>query len=354
MMSSVFSVWNTLTPQRSRQPFSMTLTGALRGNGSAATRELAAQAGFDRVRHHLLERRIGDQEVVDLAGNGGIGAAEFERRRRAVGFGIASIGGDVRRDPVGQADHRIEALKIVLAREQRIDSGLVLQIDLGVVEAPAGGEGELLGDIERIGRVDADIGVVGGDVRRCETGVGLVDEYAGAGHEEVLVDGAEFRCRLEAGLPTIDAGADHEMVVMSKYLVGARRLQRAAVAVRARPVAIDLADRRIGGKRIEDGHVPVERCGVVTDAELSGKRSAVVAGLRIRAVAIDMERAVGAEIGVGLERERVGRRPFPVRLQEGELKMGRLRPGEDARPALVQHLDRSRSGGAKLVVRAGE
>jgi hypothetical protein len=34
--------------------------------------------------------------------------------------------------------------------------------------------------------------------------------------------------------------------------------------------------------------------------------------------------------------------------------MGRLRPGEDARPALIEELHRRSRGGAKLVVGAGE
>ena len=53
----------------------------------------AAQASLDRAGHHLLQRRIGDQECRDDAGMRRIGAAEFQRRRRAVGFGIAGIGG---------------------------------------------------------------------------------------------------------------------------------------------------------------------------------------------------------------------------------------------------------------------
>ena len=70
--------------------------------------ETAAQPRFEGMRHHLLERRIGDQEIVDHAGCGGAGTAELQWRRGAVGFGIAPIGGDVRGDLVGRADHRIE------------------------------------------------------------------------------------------------------------------------------------------------------------------------------------------------------------------------------------------------------
>ena len=88
--------------------------------GSFDRPETAAQTGLEGVRHHLLERRIGDQEIVDHAGRGGAGTAELQRRRRAVGLRKARIGGEVRGDFVGGADHRIEMLEMIAAVEQRL------------------------------------------------------------------------------------------------------------------------------------------------------------------------------------------------------------------------------------------
>jgi hypothetical protein len=118
------------------------------------------------VRHHLLERRVGDKEIVDLARVGGIGAAQLQRRGRAVGFGVARIGCEAGNDPIGGADDRIETLKGVVAVEQGIGARQVLQVDLGVVEATAPGQRELRGDIEGVRRVHAHIGVVGGEIVR--------------------------------------------------------------------------------------------------------------------------------------------------------------------------------------------
>jgi len=68
----------------------------------------AAEAGLDGAGDDLLQRRVGNKKRGNDAGMCRIGAAKFERRRRAVGFRIAGIGGQLRRDLVGTADDRIE------------------------------------------------------------------------------------------------------------------------------------------------------------------------------------------------------------------------------------------------------
>ena len=103
------------------------------------------------MRHHLLERRIGDQEGRDDAGMRRIGAAELKRGRRAVGFRIAGVGGQPGGDLVGGADDRIETIIGVVAVEQAAE--LVLQDNVRVVESAAGGDRESLGDVERVERV---------------------------------------------------------------------------------------------------------------------------------------------------------------------------------------------------------
>ena len=76
--------------------------------------DVAAQPGLVGASDHLLERRIGDQEIVEQTGPRRIGASELGRRRRAVRLGIAGIGAELRRDLVGCADDRIEAAELVL------------------------------------------------------------------------------------------------------------------------------------------------------------------------------------------------------------------------------------------------
>ncbi len=69
-----------------------------------------------------------------------IGAAQLERRRHAVGLGVAGIGRQLRRDLVGAADHRIEAGEGVVAVERGAE--LVFSADARHVEAAAAGDGE--------------------------------------------------------------------------------------------------------------------------------------------------------------------------------------------------------------------
>ena len=66
----------------------------------------------------LLERGVGHQEARNDAGMHRIGAAELERGRRAIGLGIAGVGGDVRVDLVGRADHRVESREGVVAAQR--------------------------------------------------------------------------------------------------------------------------------------------------------------------------------------------------------------------------------------------
>ena len=81
----------------------------------------------------------------------GIGAAQFQRGRRAIGFRIAGIGGQSGRDLVGTADDRIEAGVGIAAVQCRAD--LVLQADIGDIEAATAGDGERVGEVEGVERV---------------------------------------------------------------------------------------------------------------------------------------------------------------------------------------------------------
>jgi hypothetical protein len=52
----------------------------------------AAQASFHGAGHDLFQRWIGDEERCDNAGMRRIGAAQFQRGWRAIGFRITRIG----------------------------------------------------------------------------------------------------------------------------------------------------------------------------------------------------------------------------------------------------------------------
>ena len=145
---------------------------------------------------------------------------------------------------------------------------------------------------------------------------------------------------------------------MPEQLGGVGRLQRAAIAVRLGPVTIDRTERRVGRQVIHRRAIAIDRKlrprGIILKTEFPGERPIVVAGLGLSPVAVDMGRAVGAVIGVGLDGPGIGRRPLGACLQEGELQTGRLRPGVDAGPALIEHLDRRCRHRTQFVVGAGE
>ena len=201
----------------------------------------SAQTRLDGVRHHLLQRRIGNEEGRDDAGTSRIGAAELERCRRTVGLGVAGIGGQLRRDPVGASDHRVEAVIGIIAVQLAAD--LVLQLDPRIVEAAAGGDRKRLGHVEGVDRVDPGILIDGAQRDRADRDgiAGLAEKDAAAADDVVRTDGAEFgTCR-----EICDAGgkapADGETVVMAEQLIGIGRLQLHARGSRLRRGAVVLA-----------------------------------------------------------------------------------------------------------------
>ena len=119
---------------------------------------MPAEAQLERVADDLLERRVGGEEVVDDAGESGAGATELERRRRAIGHRISGIEVDVRCDLVGEADGRIEMEVVRVTAEESVVRAL--ETDPGEIETPAAGQRQAIGRVERVERVDADIGVV--------------------------------------------------------------------------------------------------------------------------------------------------------------------------------------------------
>ena len=214
----------------------------------------------------------------------------------------------------------------------------------------ARGQREVGGDVERVGRVEPDIGRGTAQIDRREIARRLLDQHAGAGHEQIGIDRAELAVAVEMHAAVVEAGADDDMIAVVGDLRRIGRLQRAAEAVRRGPGAVDLAE--IGAVDVGNlvaGGIEQRRHGVAV-AQQARRR----AGLRVRGVAVDVALAEVAEIGVGLQRQSVGRLVVGAGLQEGELVTGALRPGVDARPAPVQHFERRRRHRAEPVVRAGE
>ena len=76
-----------------------------------------ADAGLLGMRHHLLKIRIADEEIRQAAGVLRAGAGQFGRRRRAVRNGIAGIGGQPGREPIGHAAGGVEVIVAVVAAQ---------------------------------------------------------------------------------------------------------------------------------------------------------------------------------------------------------------------------------------------
>ena len=290
----------------------------------------AAQAGLNGAGDDLFQRGIGDQEGRDNAGMRRIGAAQFQRRRRAIGFGIAGVGGQSGIDLVGAADDRIEAVEGLVAVERAAD--LILQRDAGDIEPAAAGDREGVGDVERVERIKPGVLIGGAKRDRADRNriAGWSEKYPAAAHDKVRTDGAEFRAGRELGDAVIEAGADHETIVVSEQLVGVGRLQRharssssaswfdrfspstAAVierigelgpvqAVGGRTVVAKAKQRRIGGARLGAGRIAVQRV-VIEDPHMRvafdgpGRRGLDLAGQ------IDVADAIGRGLRRGVGR----------------------------------------------------
>ena len=70
------------------------------------------------VRDDLLQGGIAAEKIGEAAWRRRIGAGQLRRRRRSIGFGIASIQADPAQKLVGQAERRVETVIDMVASER--------------------------------------------------------------------------------------------------------------------------------------------------------------------------------------------------------------------------------------------
>ena len=193
----------------------------------AVTAKMPAQASLVGVGDDLLQRRVADQRIVEEAGPHRIGAAEFQGRRRPIGFRIAAIGRDIRRDLEGRADHRVESAVPVIAVEIIVVAERIAQADLSDIETAAEGDRQPRCHIESVRCIDAGVQRLREHTHRRDIAGRLVDDHADALHERPLIgiDRSELARRVELGAALIHACPDDKTVVLSKNLGRGRRLQ---------------------------------------------------------------------------------------------------------------------------------
>ena len=137
----------------------------------------------------MLERRIGYQESFQQAGLRGIGAAELERGRGAVRFGIAGVERQFRKDLIGQPDHGIETAERVIAVDVGTGAQQIAHRDLGEIVTRARGQRQPRGDVERFISIDAVIRILCIETDRAESEIrGGVDDLSGARHGGIWSD----------------------------------------------------------------------------------------------------------------------------------------------------------------------
>src|SRR6202167_1933841 len=154
----------------------------------------------------------------------------------------------------------------------------------------------------------------------------------------------------------VDADAGGDRVVVAEDLVGVGQLRRRARAQRARPIAVDFAERRARSSSPSKGISKRCRAGagghsvynltwsyvIVTDERRSAR-------IKVADVAVVMRLGVAAEIGVAVECQRGS----DVRLiRQGDhlrCRVGRLRGREHSPGILLREFKRRRTGDAEAV-----
>src|SRR3954454_7501961 len=114
-----------------------------------------------------------------------VGAAQFQRGRNAIGFGIPGISRQTRPDLVGGPNDGIEAAEHMIAVERGAD--LVLEFNARQVETASPRDRKRIRDVERVECVEAAV-LVGGSKRdRADrNGIAGLSEKYGAAADDVV------------------------------------------------------------------------------------------------------------------------------------------------------------------------
>ncbi len=256
-----------------------------------------------------------------LHGASGVGARELRRGRRPEAL---VVGGEERQPgerPHREAGRGAHAVERVVAVQRRVLAALVAQLDRHVLVARAHRERQPLGDVERVGDVDADVVLVGAHVHRGLEVLGLLDAHAVAPRRQV-------RLRLALGearpVPVV-RHAHRGLVAQAEDLALVRELERHApvlrVGLRPPELALGLALELAVQRPAPPVHEPFRRALALPEVERAA-RGRQDPAVRLVVHARDLHVAVlgGAPVvavePVGGELEVVGQPLAPAQVEE--------------------------------------
>ena len=117
--------------------------GAVDRRAPAECAVLSTRAQFQRARHHLAQRRVGQEGIGQLARCGRVGTGQLHRGGRTHAFVVARVGGELGNRVVVDSQGRVEAVEAVVAVEFRGGAAAVADAHVRRVEAPARRDGPL-------------------------------------------------------------------------------------------------------------------------------------------------------------------------------------------------------------------
>lgn len=168
----------------------------------------SAYTQFHASRDDLVQRRISEERIGQIARCLFAGAGEFDRGRRTSRLGIACIQDGCRRYMDRQSRGRIEAAELMTSVEFGALATAVGQLNAGVVVAPRERDGHLLGHVESVGEIETPGSQVAADI-----GAELVREDAGAGGGAVLEELCHLDAGIEGGVASTVSRAESEIVL---------------------------------------------------------------------------------------------------------------------------------------------
>ena len=117
--------------------------------------EAATHTDFAAARHHVLQRRIGQEGVGQVARRVFVGTGQLHRRGRAAGLGQVAVHDQPVVPAPCEAQCRIDATIAVIAVEFRREAAAIAEGNARVVVARRSGQRQAPRDVERIGGIQA-------------------------------------------------------------------------------------------------------------------------------------------------------------------------------------------------------